>query len=453
MRITQPYLRELGHLAVPMGLQMLIFTSATSIDAIMIGQLGDHELGAVGLADRAMFLFAMIVVGASNASGTLGAQQLGAGNIPAFRRSIASGMLVSGCLGLLSAVVFLFFSRPIVALGSSDPQVIGLGSTYLRIVGVTMASAGILLPLETGLRCIKRAGVATQYSLVEAIINFFLNYCLIFGNWGCPKLGVEGAAIGTLVARIVHVSLLVAHVWLWEPRLAITRLDLHEAALPARLRSYGAIAGPLIMNHIIWGAGVFAFQLLYGRMGTSALAAMTVIWTFQRLVIVQLAAVGHAGAVLVGHAIGAGDAEGARSAAWQNLTVALCTSATISLLFAIFRDAAVGTFSGLDATTVALIYATFPIFLVEALFRAITVSVIVGGLKAGGDVRFALYVDLGGAWFVGIPLAATGAFVFGQPLPVVYALAICEEASKSVVALLRLSGPKWMHRLTDAHAD
>lgn len=449
MRVTSSYLRELSRLALPMGLQMLIFTSSTTVDAIMVGQLGDHELGAVGLADRAMFLFAMITVGAANASGTLGAQQLGSGNLSAFKRSIASGMLVSGCLGLLSALTFLLFSRFIVGLGTSDPTVLELGSNYLRIVGVTMASAGILLPLEVGLRCIKRAGVATQYSFVEAIVNFLLNYCLIFGKWGCPQLGVEGAALGTLIARLVHVILLVAHIWLWEPRLVITRSDIHQAALPARLRSYNAISGPLILNHLIWGAGVFAFQLLYGRMGTSALAAMTVIWTFQRLVLVQLAAVGHAGAVLVGHAIGAGDVHGARRASWQNLTVALCISALISLLLVMFRDEAVGAFRGLDEATVGLIYAAFPVLLIEALFRAITVSVIVGGLKAGGDVRFALYLDLGGAWFIGLPLAAMGAFVFGQPLPVVYALAICEEASKSVIALIRLSGSKWMHRLAD----
>ncbi len=453
MRVTSAYLRELSRIAVPMALQMLIFTSSTTIDAIMIGQLGDVELAAVGLADRATFLLAMVTVGAANASGTLGAQQLGAKNEAAFRRSIASGMLVCGVMGALSALSFWLFARPIVSLGSTDPQVIGLGGTYLTIVGLSMASAGVLLPLEVGLRCIHRAGVATQYSALEAALNFGLNYCLIFGNLGFPEMGVAGAAIGTLIARVVHVLALVIHIRAWEARVAVTWADLVAASEKTRLRLYLRIANPLIINHCIWGAGVFAFQLLYGRMGTAELAAMTVIWTFQRLVLVQLAAVGHAGAVLVGHAIGAGDTIGARRSSWQNLSVSLSVSCSIALLLYLIREAAVGTFSGLDDLTRDLVFSVFPIFLIEAMARAITVSVIVGGLKAGGDVRYALWLDLFGAWIVGLPLAAVGAFVLHWPLFAVYALSICEEVSKAVIALLRLRGSAWMHELTETETD
>lgn len=450
MLVTASYLRDLSRIAIPMGLQMLIFTSSTTMDAIMVGQLGDRPLAAVGLADRAAFLFAMITVGAANAAGTLGAQQLGAGQQAAFRRSIASAILLCGIMGSASALFFCFCSRFVVGLGSNDPEVVRLGAGFLSIVGVSMASAGILLPLEVGLRCIKRAGVATLYSGVEAAVNFCLNYALIFGNFGFPQMGVEGAAWGTLLARLVHVVLLVIHVWSWERRVAVTWADLRAACEPLRIRTFHAVAGPLIVNHVIWGAGVFAFQLLYGRMGTAPLAAMTVIWTMQRLVLVQLAAVGHAGAVLVGHAIGTGDVPLARRLSWQNVSVALMISASIALTLFVFRDSAIGAFGGLDRATVALVFAVFPVFLVEAMLRALTVSSIVGGLKAGGDVRYALWVDLAGAWFVGLPLAAIGAFVFGLSLPIVYGLAICEEASKSVVALLRLRGPHWIHALTDA---
>ncbi|HXS17584.1 MAG TPA: MATE family efflux transporter, partial [Polyangiaceae bacterium] len=420
------------------------------MDAIMVGQLGDRPLGAVGLADRASFLLAMITVGAANAAGTLGAQQLGAGDGAAFRRSIASGVLMCGVLGVLSAAFFFFCSPWVVGLGSRDEELVRLGASFLSIVGISQASAGILLPLEVGLRCIQRAGVATLYSAVEAVLNFLLNYALIFGNWGCPELGVVGAAWGTLTARAVHVVLLVVHVFLWERRVAITLSDLRAAWQWPRLRAFLDIALPLVANHIIWGAGVFAFQLLYGHMGTAPLAAMTVIWTMQRLVLVQLASIGHAGAVLVGHAIGRGEPAVAKRLAWQNVSVAVATSALLAFLLFLFRDVAISAFSGLDRATVALILGVFPVFLVEAMFRALTVSSIVGGLKAGGDVRSALWIDLAGAWFVGIPLAAAGAFLFGLPLPVVYGLAICEEGSKAVVALWRLSGTRWIRQLAYA---
>lgn len=447
MYLTSSYLRALSRLAVPMAIQMLIFTSSTAIDAIMIGQLGDAELAAVGLADRAAFLAAMITVGAANASGTLGAQQLGAKNEAAFRRSVASGVLVCGIVGASAALVFWLFSAPIVSLGTSDPLVIVHGSTYLRIIGISMASAGILLPLEVGLRCIHRAGVATQYAALEAVLNIGLNYCLIFGNWGFPRMGVEGAALGTLIARLIHVLALLIHVFSSIPVLRMKASDMIQASERANLKAYGLIASPLIVNHILWGAGVFAFQLLYGRMGTRELAAMTVLWTFQRFVIVQLAALGHAGAILVGHAIGAGDPILARRQSWQNLSVSLVTALLLGLLLLAFRADAIGSFSGLDAATHALTLSLMPVFLLEVMVRAVTISVVVGALKAGGDVRYALWIDFFGAWILGIPLAAVGAFVFGWPLAAVYALALSEDISKSILVLIRLRGNAWMHDL------
>lgn len=447
MYVTASYLRSLSRLAVPMAIQMLIFTSSTAIDAIMIGQLGDAELASVGLADRAAFLAAMITVGAANASGTLGAQQLGAKNEAAFRRSVASGVLVCGVVGVLTAFLFWFFSAPIVSLGTSDPLVVAHGSSYLRIVGLSMASAGILLPLEVGLRCIHRAGVATQYAALEAVLNIGLNYCLIFGNWGFPRMGVEGAALGTLIARVIHVLALLMHVFTSIPTLRMRASDLIDATSLANLKAYGRIASPLIVNHMLWGAGVFAFQLLYGRMGTRELAAMTVLWTFQRFVIVQLAALGHAGAILVGHSIGAGDPVLARRLSWQNLSVSLVTALTLGLLLLVFRADAIRSFSGLDEATHALVLGLMPIFLLEVTVRAVTISVIVGALKAGGDVRYALWIDFLGAWIVGIPLAALGAFAFGWPLAAVYALALSEDITKSILVVIRLRGKAWMHDL------
>jgi putative MATE family efflux protein len=446
---SRKLLRDLARIAVPQALQMLLFTSMVLVDAVMLGQLGEHEVGAAGLADRAMFVVLLIVFGAGNAGGVLAAQYWGAGDGAGLRRVTALATLMTTGIGLLATGFFACASHWVIALGSNDPQVVRLGGDYLAIVGLSMVGGGILVPLDAALRTVDRAGIPTRYGLVETALNVGLNYGLIFGNFGLPAMGMEGAAWGSLIARGTRVVLLVAHVRWFEPEVAYGLAELRACLAKDQLRRYLTLAIPLVVNLFVFASGVFVLQLIYGRMGVAELAVTTVLGTFQRFVIAISTAVAGASAILVGRSIGANQPEAAIATAFHSARVALGVGLLVALALVVTQNGLLGLFSGIDSKTMALTRTVFPLMVLDVVVRSVNIVIIVGGLKAGGDVRFCLGLDFFCAWVLAIPLAALGAFEWQLGLLTVYALAMTEEAVKLGLGLRRLRRRRWMKKLIE----
>jgi putative MATE family efflux protein len=449
---SRSMLRDLARIAVPQALQMLLFTSATLIDAVMLGQLGEREVGAAGLCDRAMFVLLLVVFGAGNAGGVLAAQYWGAGDGAGLRRVTALTSLMTTLVGALAASFFLSSSHWVVSLGSRDAEVVELGSRFLAIVGLSMVGSGILIPLDVALRTIDRAGIPTRYGVIETLLNIGLNYCLIFGNFGFPALGMEGAAWGTLIARSTRVVLLLAHVHLFEPAVAFGFADLRRGLEREEFRRYFALALPLVLNLVVFATGVFTLQLIYGRLGVPELAVTSVLATFQRFVIAISTAIAGATGILVGRAIGADRPEDAATIAFHSIRVSLGFGLIVALGLFAARDPVLSLFGGMNAATLVLAHTVYPLMVFDVIVRSVNVVTIVGGLKAGGDVRFCLALDFFCAWVIAIPLTALGAFEWHLGLFVVYALAMSEESVKLGIALRRLMQRTWMKKLIAAPA-
>lgn len=352
-------------------------------------------------------------------------------------------------LGVLAACFFATASYWVMELGTTDPLVIRLGGEYLAIVGFSTLASGGLVPLDAALRTVDRASVPTRYAILETALNIALNYALIFGNFGFPAMGMQGAAWGTLIARSSRLVLLGLHVRLFEPEVCFGFADLRRAIDPEALRRYFALALPMVLNLVVFGAGVFTLQLIYGRIGVDALAATTVLATFQRFVIAISTAVAGATGILVGRAIGANEPNTALDTAFHSVRVALATGVAIALLLALTRDDLLGLFGGMDRATLLLTRQIYPLLLADVVIRSVNIVVVVGGLKAGGDVRFCLGLDFFCAWALAIPLAALGAFHWGLGLLAVYALAMSEETVKLGLGLRRLTRRTWMKRLIE----
>ena len=446
---SRKLLKNLAAIAVPQAVQLLLFTSVVLVDAVMLGQLGEHQVGAAGLCDRAMFLVLLVMFGAGNAGGVLAAQYWGARDGAGLRRVIALATLMTTGLGAAAACFLANASHWVMALGTTDATVIQLGGEYLAIVGFSLLAGGVLVPLDAALRTVDRAGVPTRYAIVETALNVGLNYALIFGNFGLPALGMEGAAWGTLIARTARLILLVLHVRLFEPEVCYGLADLRLALDKLELRRYFALAVPLVLNLLVFGAGVFALQLIYGRIGVDALAATTVLATFQRFVIAISTAVAGATAILVGRAIGANEPKAALDIAFHSMRVALGVGLVLAMLLGLIQDGLLGLFRGMDTHTLMLTRQIYPLLLLDVTVRSVNIVVVVGGLKAGGDMRFCLGLDFFCAWALAIPLAALGAFHWELGLVSVYALALSEETVKLGLGLRRLTRGTWMKKLID----
>ncbi len=442
-------LKKLLRIAVPLALQFLLFNSMTLIDVAMLSRTGEIEVAASGLAEKSVFVLLMLLINLAGAAGVLCAQHWGAGSRRDFRAVLALSVLLCGGIGVVCAVSTSLLAEWMMGLGSTDPATIQAGSTYIGWIAWSFIPASLVIPLESGLRTVERAKIPTIYGALEVGLNIALNYCLILGNFGFPEMGIEGAAIGSLVARTVRGVALVGHVYLYEPEVALGRADFEHALSRRRFVRFGRVAGPMLVNGLLWSGGFSAAYFIYGRLGVSEVALMTVTWGVLRFAVSLFAALGIASGIAVGHELGANRPERAWLTAWLGVAVAGASALLIASGLVLFRAPLLGQFPALGEQAWKLSEAVFWLVPLELTFRAVNVTLIMGALRAGGDVTFILVLDAVCAWGIGLPLAYLAAFHFHLPLPAVYAFALLEEGSKTVLVLRRVLKKGWLTNLVD----
>jgi Na+-driven multidrug efflux pump len=340
-----------------------------------------------------------------------------------------------------------------MSLGSTDPATVAAGSSYISWIAWSFIPASLVIPFESGLRTVERAKIPMMYGALEVGLNIALNYCLILGNFGFPEMGVEGAAIGSLIARTVRGISLVTHVYLREPEVALHLADFQHALSGRRFARFMRVAGPMLVNGLLWSAGFSTAYFIYGRLGVSEVALMTVTWGVLRFAVSLFAALGIASGIAVGHELGAHRPERAWITAWMGVAVGGAGALLIGLGLLIFRVPLLGQFPALSGHAWEMSQAVFWLVPFDLAFRAINVTLIMGALRAGGDVTFILVLDAVCAWGIGLPLAYLAAFHFHWGLPVVYAFALLEEASKTVLVLRRVFAKGWLKNLVDDPAS
>ena len=278
-------------------------------------------------------------------------------------------------------------------------------------------------------------------SIVAILVNVSLNYMLIFGIGPFPRLEAEGAALATLIARVVECCTLLFIVYRDDSpvRGSIREMLSFDGAF-ARL--FFAQSTPVILNEFTWGLGVTMYSLVYGRMGDSATAAITVTQSVEQMAQVVFMGLSAACAVVLGNELGAGRLREAKAHAAQVLALQFVLALGTSGVFYLARRPIIGLFALLPEVEnlTAACLTVFCIFLPAKVFNLITV---VGILRSGGDSRFALLMDLAGVWLIGVPLAWLGGLVWGLPIYLVYALVFTEEVCKVFVGLFRVLQGKW----------
>ncbi|HEX7621906.1 MAG TPA: MATE family efflux transporter, partial [Anaerolineales bacterium] len=280
-------------------------------------------------------------------------------------------------------------------------------------------------------------------------LNILIAYPLIFG-WdaiGLPALGVNGAAIAGLIARVLEcVGMLVVVYWNRLNPSAASLRDLIEMDFKFLLSVLKPVM-PVIANEFLWSMGVTTYSAIYAHMGTNAIAAINIVATIDQLVFVIFLGIGNATAVLVGNLIGQGENEKAFRYAGRSLGLQIVGAALMGLLVYLFAGNLLQFFKVspevvLDAGKILTVLA------LGMSVRSANHVIIIGILRPGGDSRFSLFLDGFIIWFVGVPATAAGAFLLHLPVQLVYALTLSEEVTKFVLGLGRYFSRKWINDLT-----
>ena len=433
----------------PLVLQQLIFSAINFVSTLMVGQLGETSMAAFSLAGQIIFLLQLFMFGVGSGAAIFVAQFWGRRDVANIRRILGVSLVIGLCGASVFTIIALIVPELALGIYSTDPAVIALGSGYMRVIGLGYIAVPITTSFTVALRSTGNVRVPVLISILAWGSSAFLNYALIFGHFGLPALGIQGSALGATIARWIECALLVEFAYATRS-VAAAHLREMLAFDRAFLLSILKTMSPVIVNEIVWSIGISSYSLIYGRIGTEAVAAVSIAASVENLAFVPFIAVANAAAIMIGHRVGADEAH--RAMDYAKRFVSMNIAVSIALGIGIFVSAdMILRFYQVDAITVQYARQVLTVMACVLWIKSANMMLIVGVLRAGGDARVSALIDVGPLWLVGLPSAAIGAFVFGLPVQWVYLLTISDEACKMMLALWRMLSNQWIRNLARQH--
>lgn len=437
-------------LAWPISLQNTLITLLGMIDVMMVSHLGDAAVAAVGLGNRIQFVVLVIIMGLAWGVGILVAQYWGAQQQEKIRRTVLMGSFIGVFAMIPIVIAFFYFADDVIAIGSEDSEVIALGQSYLWITMPSLCLIAVIMVLENALRSINQVRLPMVLSTIAIAINIVLNYWLINGGLGVPALGVDGAALATTISRAIHLLILI-YVLIKVLHPIVPHMD--DIKLLSQKGPWWKlfkIVWPMMFSFGVWSLGTFVYQLIYGQMGTKELAVMSLLSPIEGMYISLFFGFASACAIMVGQKLGADQYDEAWVTARSFITLAPIVGLALGVLLYMAKAWVFIPFAGLPAETLTLASDVFLIIGLGAWIKITNMTLAMGVLRAGGETKACLYIDIIGMWIVSIPLTYYCAFHLNLPLFWVALAAYSEEVTKSFLFLWRVLQKKWMRNLAKA---
>lgn len=439
------FYKNLFLLSIPIVLQQLIASSLNMLDTVMIGMVGETELASVGIANQYYFLFSIFIMGISSGCSVFISQLWGKKDKENIRKVLGIGLISGIIITALFTIVALLIPKSIIGIFNKDIEVIRIGSEYLVIVCLSYVFTAVSFNFAAASRSIENTVLPMVASLAGLICNGILNYVFIFGKFGFLAMGVKGAALATLIARIVESIILVTPIYFTKGILAVKFKEFFSISKELVKSVYSTII-PVMLNEACWGFGNVTYAIIYGRIGTQASAAIQICTTVQNLFMIITFGLANASVVVVGKEIGSGREERGKLYARRLCAVSALVGLALSFILALSAPMVLSLFNVSqavlhDALLILYIYA------VVMTAKVYNVMLIVGVLRGGGDSKFGAIVQGITLWLIGIPLAFIAAFVFKLPVYIVALMTAIEETVKVVALVKRFISNKWINNV------
>ncbi len=443
------YFSQILKIALPITLQNFVFSALNMASVVMIGQKGEVAVAAVGLAGQVFFLLNLVLFGLGSGTAIFTAQLWGKGDLENIRKVLGLSLRLSLGTALFFFILSQFFPEQVLGIYTTDAQVIAVGASYLRVFSWTFFFFAITFGYVFILRSTGNVRLPVIVSVISLVINAFFTYGLVFGAFGLPEIGVNGAAIAIIIARGVECVILVFATYADKTSPAAATWE------ELRFFDWGFTwkimkpVLPVAFNEIFWSLGITTYNIIYARMGTAAIAAFNIFGTLDNLAFIFFIGLGNATAILVGNKIGAGDEEAAQRYAGRSIGLAMSTGVLVGVLVLLLRNPVLSLYN-VSPEVLGYAYKIMTIAALALWLRASNMIIIIGTLRSGGDTIYSLVLDGFVIWLVGVPLAALGAFFFMLPIQWVYLLVLSEELTKFILGLMRYFSRKWINNLTQS---
>ena len=436
---------EMIKIALPITIQSLFQSSLSMIDQMMVGGLGSVSIAGIGLGGKFISLFSVTVSALCTGAGILIAQYYGAKDNKGVSNSFNLNLLFALAISVLFSGLSFGIPKVIMGLYSTDQAVIEAGTSYLTILGVGIIPMTLTLMISTLLRSIGLAKMPMYASVASVVLNTGLNYGLIYGKWGCPRLGLEGAALATTLARIIEMLIIIVYLIKVKRKMGLY-LNLSLKIEKTFFKKVWLIIYPILLCEFLWSLGENIYASIYGRLGTLSCAAMTLTGPVQSLVIGMFSGVSAATGIMVGNRLGANEVEEAYDRAKAFIKIGTLGSLILSLLVVIIAPFYMQIFN-VEAEVKTITMHILWIYAIIAPVKILNMIAEGGILRSGGKTHYTLILDLVGTWLIGIPLGLISAYLLKWPIEWVYFLLSLEEVFRLVMTLVLFKQRKWIHSI------
>jgi putative MATE family efflux protein len=431
---------EIVSLAWPAILANLTYTVVSLIDMAMVGTLGPAAVAAVGLGGLFLWMAYSAMSSVSVGTTALVARFKGAGRNKVKNQVISQSILLVGILSIFITLAGLTLSERIIGLMGAEPEVKRLGGTYLRTIFLSSIFSFLAFVSESGLRGAGDTRTPMKIDLTINGVNIFLDYLLIFGKFGFPRLGVFGAAVASAVAftigGLLHLAVLLSGRYSVKLDLDLMRPNFDI------IRRLLRIGVPASLERLVMSGSFTLYTGIIVAFGTLPLAATQIGIRIEAFSFMPGLGFSVAAAALVGQSLGAGERDRAYSMGWRTTKIALLFMGGVGVMMFLFAPSIVKFFS-VDPEVLSL--GTLYIRIVSVLQPAQAILfVLAGGLDGAGDTRWVLYTTVLGLWFVRLPLAYLLGITLGLGVVAAWLAMAVDVLLRSVILSRRYRSRSWM---------
>ena len=444
-------------LALPIAAQSFITVGVNMIDTMMVGTLGDNSLSATSLANSFINVYHIFCMGLGMGASVLVSRYWGMkqGHDPELKKDATRALKQTVCLMLrltillaaLFALVTLIIPNRVMGMYTDDPVITEYGIDYLRYSIVTFFFVGISTVVTIVLRSVGQVVYPLIVSIGAFFVNIGANYAFIFGKFGAPRMRVAGAALGTLIARIFEMTLIVGYLLLVDKKIAFKVKDMFMKTR-SLISEYVRISIPVLVSDAILAIGTNSVAMVIGHMGGTFVAANAITSVTQQLSSVVISGTAQAGAIVTGITLGEGDKEKTMKQGYQFFRLGLFLGTLSAVFIFIFSGPIIGYYKNVSVETTGTAQQLMNAICLIIVFQGTNSIMTKGVLRGGGDTKMLMLADNIFLWVIAIPLGILAGFYFKWPPFWVYVCLKSDQIVKTFYAFFRLRSGKWIKKIS-----
>ncbi|NLJ25063.1 MAG: MATE family efflux transporter [Firmicutes bacterium] len=433
-------------IAVPVVAQQTINIGVNLADTVMLGSLGEIPISGSSLANQFFFIFNVLCLGMGGGAAVMTGQYWGADDRKSIHKTMALLFRICAAVALIFSALAFFLPTQILSIYTNDLAVVESGARYLKLLAFAFLFHGLNLTSIIVLRTVGLARLGFYTSCLSLLINVSFNWIFIFGNLGAPRLEIVGAALATVIARIVEFSVTFGYLLFVDERIMFRIRDLLTRVDTDIVQQFLHTAVPVIISDGLLVLGGNALAMIMGRMGKEMVAANTITSVTVQLSTVFNMGLASTSSVMTANAVGRGDFDQAQEQGVTFLVLSMLIGGLGCIVINLLKPYIVN-FYDVSAETKIIATQLMTVVGFLVIFQTIQSVMTKGVLRGGGDTRFLMVADVLFLWVSSIPLGYLAAFVWELPPYVVYCFLRVDHIAKSIWCIFRLRSRKWIKRV------